>query len=73
MSAGAKQPGDCGKKGKDDRGSAGPQLPLSDKHPGGGEEEREDGDVVAEREYGGGGTAKVNKLDLILIICLFVL
>ena len=74
MSAGAEQPGNSGNKGKDDGGSyAVPQLPLSDKHPGGGEEETEDGDVTVEREDDGGGTAKVNKLDLILIICLFVL
>ena len=75
VSAGAEQPGNSGNKGKDDGGSyAVPQLPLSDKHPkGGGEEETEDGDVTVEREDDGGGTAKVNKLDLILIICLFVL
>lgn len=42
-----------------------PQLPLSDGHLGGGEEERKDGDAEAEREDDGGRTAKVSKLDFI--------
>ena len=42
-----------------------PQLPLSDGHLGGEEEERKDGDVEAEKEDDGGITAKVSKLDFI--------